>query len=152
MNYQEKTHWLSLIVCLYIISSYLIDFFQLQTAAQLSDQSLYALIVNAIVWMVILEVVSQISLAIIDYRSADENLDERDTLFNLRSYKVGYYVLSISMVGVFSTTFLGQMFNFEPFVEHISPIGQVLHAMLIALMMAECSTLIARVVQYRLNN
>lgn len=106
MSYKERSTWISLAILIYIWLEYFLELFSLHAASQLTVETVNSLLLAVVMKTIVLEILLQITLAIIDNKDANYSADERDILINLRGSRYAYGILSVgALLTVLYTVF-----------------------------------------------
>lgn len=106
MSYKERSTWISLAILIYIWLEYFLALYSLHADSQLTVETVNSLLLSVVIKTIVLEILLQITLAIIDNKDADYSADERDKLISLRGSRYAYGILSIgALLTVLYTVF-----------------------------------------------
>lgn len=113
MSFREKLAWICLVTTILVFVPYFAYVFWLFAAGEPKLGVVLQAFVTAVVIQIVLSVVANIAIAA--FRARVEPPDERDRAIDLRSLKISYYVLAVSVflaigyVLVYSPLFISQM-------------------------------------------
>lgn len=106
MSYKERSTWISLAILIYIWLEYFLALFSLNANSQLTVETVNSLLLSVVIKTIVLEILLQITIAIIDNKDANYSADERDILINLRGSRYAYGILSVgALLTVLYTVF-----------------------------------------------
>ncbi|MDO6445749.1 hypothetical protein Q4493_08190 [Colwellia sp. 1_MG-2023] len=106
MSYKERSTWISLAILIYIWLEYFLALFSLNANSQLTVETVNSLLLAVVIKTIVLEILLQITIAIIDNKDADYSADERDILISLRGSRYAYGILSVgALLTVLYTVF-----------------------------------------------
>lgn len=100
MAFREKMLWASLVATLWIWGWYFIDFVRDLRAGHFSEEDALASFIQAVVLLVVVQIVAAIVLASTSGRDAERPADDRERAFALSAYRPAYIVLSACVVTV----------------------------------------------------
>lgn len=106
MGYQEKASWATLSITLIVLVNYLVKL----TTIEHSNLSLTGLLSVTFIWIIAATIVVHIILAILNAKEAEQEIDERDNIFDLTATRNSTWVIYISIFIAFSHLFLLQYF------------------------------------------
>ncbi|MFC3093881.1 hypothetical protein DRW07_10400 [Alteromonas sediminis] len=98
--FREKSLWVSLLITVVIATIYGDNIYYFLKAGQSADpQAVAALITRVVIAFIVLEVVLHIALAMGEQENANLPEDERERNYRLLANNIGYWVLSIGVIG-----------------------------------------------------
>ena len=98
--FREKSLWVSLLITLVIAAIYGDNIYHFLRAGQEPDsQAVADLITRVAIAFIVLEIVLHIALAMDEQEGANSPEDERELHYRLRANNIGYWVLSIGVIG-----------------------------------------------------
>ena len=106
MGYQEKASWATLSITLIVLVNYLLELATIEH----SNLSLTGLLSVTFIWIIAATIVVHIILAILNAKEAEQEIDERDNIFDLTATRNSTWVIYISIFIAFSHLFLLQYF------------------------------------------
>jgi len=119
-SFRELSAWISLAVILVVFVPYFLNVFRLFENRTLSAGALMGLFIAATIVTILLQIVLHVACAIF---SPPEVTDERDRAIELKSFRVAYGILAISLflwIGVIVMLALpGKGFPKEPWLEPV---------------------------------
>jgi len=149
MSYKERSIWASLAVLTYIWFQYFSGMNNLYDSQALNIDTINELLFDAVVMTIVLEILLQITIAIIDHKDADFDDDERDKLITLHGCNNAYYVLVLGAhIAVFYTVFPTLSSRLLPYID--LPNGYfVMHVIIVFALLSEIIRLITQIRYYR---
>ena len=119
-SFREKSAWITLGVLLVVFVPYFSFIFQLFAAERLLAGAVLGAFVAATVFMILLESVSHIALAIC---SRSEHQDERDRAIELKSFRVAYGILAVTaFCAIGAIVLLALSYGDSPVVPWLAPV------------------------------
>jgi hypothetical protein len=94
ISFHEKSAWISLGVILVVFIPYFLNVFRLFASRSLNAGAVMGLFIAATIFTIILQVVLHIACTIF---SPPEVTDERDRAIELKSFRVAYGILAVSL-------------------------------------------------------
>ena len=155
MSYKERSTWISLALLIYIWLEYFSEIFSLHAASQLTVETVNSLLFAVVIKTIVLEILLQITLAIIDNKDANYSADERDILINLRGSRYAYGILSVgALLTVLYTVFptLSTLFIFpskELLAIDLPNEYKVMHFIIVFALAAEITKFSTQIFFYR---
>ena len=98
MSFKEKSIWTSLIITIIVFGYYFTRVFNLLKQTTTDSANLIVLFIGVVIVMIILEIVSHITLAVIYKKEVNESSDEREKLIELKGIRISYWIL---ILGIF---------------------------------------------------
>lgn len=149
MSYKEKSTWASLLLTGFIFYFYINELLVAQQLAQLSEEFVVSLFVKIVLITIVIEIVSQTSLALMHYKEAEKGDDEREKQFKLLGYRNAYHVIT---AGIFIALFL--LWSTDISITNIgfselSPAYNTLSYLLISFLLAEITYYASQAFLYR---
>jgi len=93
ISFKEKSIWTSLITTIIVFGYYFTRVFNLLNQTTTDSTNLIVLFIGVVIVMIILEIVSHITLAVIYKKEVNESSDERDKLIELKGIRISYWIL-----------------------------------------------------------
>lgn len=109
MSFKEKSILSSLILTVVVFGYYFVQAFNTIDSSLLEITNRVGFFIGAVVFMVLLEIVLHIVLAITNKNESNKPNDERDSLIELKATRISYYIL---VVGIF-TVGISILFSFD---------------------------------------
>lgn len=108
LSYREKSLWVSLLAMVIVGSYFSASVVHFLTVFGADQSDLPRLLFKIVVAVIVIEVVLNVLLAMESQEGANEPEDEREKLFRYKSNEVGYWILSIGIVGCIVQEFITQ--------------------------------------------
>lgn len=102
LSYKEKSIWASLISTIIVFGYYFFFAIKVFNNPEIENMMLVGLFIGAVVFIMIIQIFSQIVIAIANRKEAEKGEDERDNLIELKTTRVSYFIL---VLGVWITAF-----------------------------------------------
>ena len=149
MSYKERSIWVSLGILVYIWFNYFTNIFALNNLQELTIEKVNGLLLDVVIITIVLEIILQITIAIIDNKDANYSEDERDKLISLHGCKYAYFILSTGVfLAVFYTVFPTLATYVFPSIT--LPNGyMVMHLIIVYALIAEITNLATKIFYYR---
>ena len=93
ISFKEKSVWSSLIITVLIFGYYFARVFTALREPVPDTTAIIRLFIGMVLFMIVIEIVTHIVLAITFRKEANEEHDERDKLIELKSTKISYWIL-----------------------------------------------------------
>ena len=148
MSYKERSIWVSLALLIYIWFNYFSNVFGLYSSQALTVESIIDLLREVVVYTIALGIILEVIIAIINYKDAYDDDDERDTLINVHGYKYAYNLL---ITGAFFAVFCSIVPNFtQQALNNMLPNEYItMHIIIVSVLIAEITRLITKIIYYR---
>jgi len=102
LSYKEKSIWASLISTIIVFGYYFFFAIKVFNNPEIENMMLVGLFIGAVVFIMLIQIFSQIVIAIANRKEAEKGEDERDNLIELKTTRVSYFIL---VLGVWITAF-----------------------------------------------
>jgi hypothetical protein len=102
LSYKEKSIWASLISTIIVFGYYFFFAIKVFNNPEIENMMLVGLFIGAVVFIILIQIFSQIVIAIANRKEAEKGEDERDNLIELKTTRVSYFIL---VLGVWITAF-----------------------------------------------
>jgi hypothetical protein len=96
-SYHEKSLWVSLVSTIVIFGYYFLRAFGVLGAQDSGRLSLIFTFISVVILLILIQILSQIYLAITDRKAVETGLDERDRSIDRRTTSTSYYILVIGI-------------------------------------------------------
>lgn len=148
-SYQERNHWIELLVAGWAIVYYLLTLFSVEGGLYADLEYFLPFVVKVIV----VSIVFGAALAILNRvlsKDAQDKKDEMDKAIELHGYRNAYWVLSVLVaVVIFSALLNERMGQLEPDAVRIGTLNLVIHSLFIAAAISGLVQSVTHIVYYR---
>jgi hypothetical protein len=151
MSYRERAAWISLVTTVAIWGYYCVRAFPALASGTADAGDFVGLFIGCTILSVVVQVALTIASALMSPDDAEASADEREMLYELRSSRVAYYLLSMLVATVALATPIvvaasPQLFPTNPLASAVLVMGNLA---LLSLILAETVRSVTQIVHFR---
>lgn len=148
-SYQERNHWIELLVAGWAIAYYLLTIFSVEGGLFADLEYFLPFVIKVIVVSIVLGVVLAILNRVLS-KDAQDKKDEMDKAIELHGYRNAYWVMSVLVtVVIFAALMNERMGQLEPEVVRIETLNLVIHLLFIVAAVSGLVQSVTHIVYYR---
>jgi hypothetical protein len=106
VSFKEKSVWISLVIHLLVFIAYFSQIYHGLINGTLDKAGIFGLFIAAVIYVIVLEIISHIVIAVLNRKDANQPSDERDRLFSIKAGNISGWVLGAGVLTIAAQIFI----------------------------------------------